>query len=105
MKRFGLHAMIASNELNLDYHLETARMLFDLVAEITQKVGIRIEFVNLGGGFGIPYRPEQTAIELAGAGRRRAGGLRGEGEGARPASPAPVHGKRHGPSRVPTAGW
>ena len=61
--RFGLHAMIVSNELNLDYHLETARMLFDLVEEITRKVGIRIEMVNLGGGFGIPYKPEQTALD------------------------------------------
>ena len=63
VRRFGLHAMVVSNELNLDYHVETARMLFDLVAEITQEVGIRLEFVNLGGGFGIPYKPEQTAID------------------------------------------
>ena len=63
VKRFGLHAMIVSNELNLDYHLETARMLFELVEEITRKVGIRFELVNLGGGFGIPYRPEQTALD------------------------------------------
>ena len=63
VQRFGLHAMVVSNELNLEYHLETARMLFDLVAEITRDVGIRIEFVNLGGGFGIPYKPEQTAID------------------------------------------
>ncbi len=63
VKRFGLHAMIVSNELNVDYHLETARMLFDLVAEITRDVGIRIELVNLGGGFGIPYKPEQEAID------------------------------------------
>jgi len=61
--RFGLHAMIVSNELNTDYHLETARMLFDLVEEITRRIGIRIEMVNLGGGFGIPYRPEQTALD------------------------------------------
>ncbi|HTZ50649.1 MAG TPA: diaminopimelate decarboxylase [Spirochaetia bacterium] len=61
--RFGLHAMIVSNELNTDYHLETARMLFDLVEEITRRIGIHIEMVNLGGGFGIPYRPEQTALD------------------------------------------
>ncbi len=69
VKRFGLHAMIASNELSLDYHLETARLLFDLVAEITREVGIRIEFVNLGGGFGIPYKPEQTAIDWQALGK------------------------------------
>ena len=69
VKRFGLHAMIASNELSLDYHLETARLLFDLVAEITREVGIRIEFVNLGGGFGIPYKPGQAAIDWQALGK------------------------------------
>ena len=63
VKRFGLHAMVASNELDLEYHLDTTRMLFDLVAEITKKVGVRIELVNLGGGYGIPYRPDQTALD------------------------------------------
>lgn len=69
VRRFGLHAMVASNELNLDYHLETAAMLFDLVAVISKELGIRIEFVNLGGGFGIPYKPEQTAIDWQALGR------------------------------------
>jgi diaminopimelate decarboxylase len=69
VKRFGLHAMIVSNELNLDYHLETARMLFDLVADISREVGIRFEFVNLGGGFGIPYKPEQTGIDWQSLGK------------------------------------
>jgi len=69
VKRFGLHAMIASNELNLDYHIETARMLFDLIADIAKELGIRFEFVNLGGGFGIPYKPDQTAIDWQRLGR------------------------------------
>ncbi len=63
VKRFGLHSMIVSNELAVDYHLETARMLFDLVGDIARELAIRFEFVNLGGGFGIPYKPEQTAID------------------------------------------
>ena len=62
-KRFALHTMVASNELNLDYHLETARILFELAAEIKDKTGICPEFINLGGGVGIPYRPEQEAID------------------------------------------
>ncbi|HQP49786.1 MAG TPA: diaminopimelate decarboxylase [Spirochaetota bacterium] len=62
--RFGLHTMVASNELNNDYFIETAEMLFALVREIHEKCGIAIEFVNLGGGFGIPYRPEDTPIDL-----------------------------------------
>jgi diaminopimelate decarboxylase len=62
VRRFGLHTMVASNELNLDYHLETGRLLFNLAVEIKNKTGIRLEFVNLGGGLGIPYRPEQEAV-------------------------------------------
>ncbi len=63
-RRFGLHTMVASNELNPDYFVETARLLFDLVVEISRTVGITFEFVNLGGGIGIPYKPEQTAVDL-----------------------------------------
>ena len=63
-KRFGLHTMVASNELNPDYFVETAKLLFDLVVEISKEVGITFEFVNLGGGIGIPYKPEQTAVDL-----------------------------------------
>ncbi|MDR2245564.1 MAG: diaminopimelate decarboxylase [Treponema sp.] len=62
VKRFGLHTMVASNELSLDYHLETGRLLFDLAVEVKGKTGIALEFVNLGGGLGIPYRPEQEAV-------------------------------------------
>jgi diaminopimelate decarboxylase len=65
VKRFGLHTMVASNELNSDYFVETAHMLFDLVVELNRELGIRFEFLNLGGGIGIPYRPNQTAVDLA----------------------------------------
>jgi diaminopimelate decarboxylase len=57
--RFGLHAMIASNELREDYHIETGRLLFAFAVEIMEKTGIAVEFVNIGGGVGIPYRPEE----------------------------------------------
>jgi diaminopimelate decarboxylase len=63
VRRFGLHTMVASNELNADYHIETARILFELAVEVKQKTGIRVEFVNLGGGAGIPYRPEQEPLD------------------------------------------
>ncbi|MFP4432307.1 MAG: diaminopimelate decarboxylase [Spirochaetaceae bacterium] len=62
-KRFGLHTMVASNELNPDYFVETAVLLFELAAEIKKQLGIRMEFVNLGGGIGIPYRPEDKAVD------------------------------------------
>ncbi len=61
--RFGLHTMVASNELNPQYFVETAQILFDLVVELHERLGIRIEFVNLGGGIGIPYRPDQEAVD------------------------------------------
>ena len=63
LARFALHTMVASNELSVPYHIETAQMLFELAAGIKEATGIRMEFVNLGGGFGIPYRPEETAID------------------------------------------
>jgi len=69
IKHFGLHTMVASNELNGSYFVETAKMLFELVAEISLELGIRFDIVNLGGGIGIPYRPEQTPVDLDGVGR------------------------------------
>ena len=63
VKRFGLHTMVASNELNPDYFVETAELLFKLAAELKEKLGVSVEFVNLGGGIGIPYRPEQVAVD------------------------------------------
>lgn len=63
-KRFYLHTMVASNELNADYIVETARMLFSLVKEIKEKTGIEIEQLDLGGGVGIPYKPEDDRISF-----------------------------------------
>ena len=63
VKRFGLHTMVASNELNPEYFVETAQLLFTLAVELKERVGVSIEFVNLGGGIGIPYRPEQVAVD------------------------------------------
>ncbi|HOD15614.1 MAG TPA: diaminopimelate decarboxylase [Spirochaetota bacterium] len=65
VKRFGLHTMVASNELNPDYFVDTAEMLFSLVLDLHRELGIRFEFVNLGGGFGIPYRPEDRDVDMA----------------------------------------
>ncbi len=64
VKRFGIHTMVASNELNPDYFIETANMLIDLICEISEKVGIKFEFINIGGGIGIPYKPEQKPVDL-----------------------------------------
>ena len=64
VKRFGLHTMVASNELNPDFFVDTAKLVFDLAVEIKEKCGVKISFVDLGGGIGIPYRPEQKAVDL-----------------------------------------
>ncbi|MBW3014322.1 diaminopimelate decarboxylase [Candidatus Woesearchaeota archaeon] len=63
-KRFGLHTMVASNELNANYFVETGRMLIDLVVELSGAVGIEFDFINLGGGVGVPYRPEQEEVDI-----------------------------------------
>ena len=63
VKRFALHTMVASNELSVPYHVETARMLFELAVEIKDKTGVNFEFINLGGGMGIPYRLDQEAVD------------------------------------------
>ncbi len=64
IQRFGLHTFIISNELNPQYFIDTAHMLFDLAIHLHKKIGIRIEFVNLSGGIGIPYRPEDKAVDI-----------------------------------------
>lgn len=64
VQRFGLHTMVASNELDPGYFVATARMLFELAVELQAQLGIRIAFVNLGGGIGIPYKPDQSPVDL-----------------------------------------
>lgn len=65
IKRFGLHTMVASNELDPEYFVKTADLLFDLVVELSEKLGIRLEFINIGGGIGIAYKPGQNAVDLS----------------------------------------
>ncbi|MBB3207011.1 diaminopimelate decarboxylase [Rhodopirellula rubra] len=67
--RFGLHAMVVSNELNVDALLQTAEMLFDLAIQIHEQTGVAVECINLGGGIGVAYRPEQEEIDIAEFGR------------------------------------
>jgi diaminopimelate decarboxylase len=62
VKRFGLHTMVASNELDNDYFVETARMLLNLVVDISTEVGIDFDFINMGGGIGIAYKPTDQPV-------------------------------------------
>ena len=63
VKHFGLHTMVASNELNPDFFADTAKLVFELAVEIKEKDDVRIEFTDLGGGIGIPYKPEQKKVD------------------------------------------
>ncbi len=62
--RFGLHTMLASNELAYSYIVETTRMLLKLTEWLSAELNIRFEFINIGGGLGIPYRPEESPLDL-----------------------------------------
>ncbi|MCG7877828.1 MAG: diaminopimelate decarboxylase [Candidatus Thiodiazotropha endolucinida] len=68
-RRFGLHTMLASNELNHAYMVETARMLLDRVVSLSEKLSIQFEFINIGGGLGIPYRPQEKPLDIVSMGR------------------------------------
>jgi diaminopimelate decarboxylase len=59
-----LGSIVASNELDADYFVETAGIVFELIVEISKEVGIRFEFANLGGGIGIPYKNEHKPVDL-----------------------------------------
>ena len=69
-EHFGVHTFIASNELNPDYFVKTASMLFELALEINKILGIRLKFVNISGGIGIPYRPEEGRVDFAYVGEK-----------------------------------
>jgi len=73
-KEFGLHAFLASNTLSNEYYPALARILFRLAAELEAETGCRITFINLSGGVGVPYRPEDPTNDIAaiGEGVRRA---------------------------------
>lgn len=63
-RRFGLHTMIVSNQLDHHYMIETVAMLLIVAKKLMDELGIKLEFINIGGGIGIPYRPEQPLFDL-----------------------------------------
>ena len=65
---FGLHCMAASCSLDASYYPTLAEMMFNLVVEIYEKLGINIEITDFGGGIGIPYRPEQEPVDILSVG-------------------------------------
>ena len=73
-KRFGIHAFLASNTVTNEYYPKLARQLFELVLDLKEKTGCDIKFVNLSGGVGVAYKPEDTPndIRVIGEGVRKA---------------------------------
>ncbi len=67
-KRFGLHAFLASNTISNDYYPALAGQLFQLAVELERDTGADICFINLSGGVGVPYRPEQPENDIAAIG-------------------------------------
>ena len=70
VKRFGLHTMILTCSLNILDLAETARMMFTLAVEIKKETGISAEFVNMGGGIGVNYHPDDKPVDLRNLGLR-----------------------------------
>lgn len=64
VKHFGLHAFLASNTDTNEYYPALAKILFKTAVDLKQETGAHISFINLSGGIGIPYRPEQAAADI-----------------------------------------
>jgi len=64
VEEFGIHSFLCSNTVTNDYYPMLARTLFELAVEVKEKTGANITFINLSGGVGIPYRPEQPANDI-----------------------------------------
>ena len=64
VKHFGIHTMVVSNELDIDGLVGTAELCFNLAVDIKKELGITVEFIDLGGGVGVAYKPEQTTSRL-----------------------------------------
>ena len=63
-KNFGIHSFLVSNTVTNDYYPALAKTLFELAVEVKEKTGVNIAFINLSGGVGIPYRPDQKANDI-----------------------------------------
>ena len=64
VKEFGMHAFLSSNSLSDDYYPLLAKKLFKLAVKIKEQVGVKISFINLSGGIGIPYMPNEAPVDI-----------------------------------------
>ena len=72
-KEFGIHAFLASNTVTNEYYPMLAEVLFKTAVKLKEETGVHIKFINLSGGIGIPYRPDQEPndIRVIGEGVRK----------------------------------
>ena len=63
-KHFGIHAFLASNTVTNEYYPMLAKILFELAVKLKEETGVHIAFINLSGGIGIPYRPDQEPNDI-----------------------------------------
>ena len=73
VKKFGIHAFLASNTVTNEYYPTLAKQLFELAVKVKEDTGVAVSFINLSGGIGIPYRPDQEPndIRVIGEGVRK----------------------------------
>ncbi|SFG31291.1 diaminopimelate decarboxylase [Oribacterium sp. WCC10] len=64
VKRFGMHSFLASNTVTNDYYPTLAKQLFELAVRIRNETGVELDFINLSGGVGIPYKPDQEGNDI-----------------------------------------
>jgi diaminopimelate decarboxylase len=64
VKHFGMHSFLASNTVTDEYYPKLARILFQTAVELKEETGVHISFINLSGGVGIPYKPDQRANDI-----------------------------------------
>ena len=64
VKNFGIHSFLASNTVTNEYYPTLAKILFELAVELKEKTGAEIKFINLSGGIGIPYKPDQEGNDI-----------------------------------------
>jgi diaminopimelate decarboxylase len=69
VKQFGMHSFLASNTIANEYYPVLAEILFKTAVELSRETGAHIAFINLSGGIGIPYRPEQQATDIYAVGQ------------------------------------
>jgi diaminopimelate decarboxylase len=63
-KRFGIHTMVVSDERDVEKHLSSISLLIEMARRLYNELGITLEFINIGGGLGIPYHPDDMPLNL-----------------------------------------